>query len=214
MKRFLILGVALALMATSTASLSAAGRKGMMGVGVGGGVNFPMGHFGDGFKLGWRAAVGFGYFVTDNIAIGVSGAYGQNKAKDDLLTKLQSVDSNVTDAKSKGIEFGAWGKYFFKTENEKVAPYVTLGLGGNNNKAEITPDTAAAFGSSTGSETFLGGKVGVGAMFKVSPTASIFVEGDFHNYAKSDFQPVNYIAAQAGVVFMFGKPSGGGGTTE
>jgi len=201
MKRILIVGATLALVAALTAGLSAADRKGMIGVGVGGGIGLPMGTFDDVAKLGWRAGVGVGYFVQDNIAIGASGVFAQNKA--------DSIPSGVSDVKTQMIEFGAWGKYFFKMESEKIAPYVTLGLGGNNNKLKVDPDSLSSDG-----ETFLGGKIGAGAMFGVSPKASIFLEGAFHNYAKSDFPPLNYIAAQVGVAFMFGGSGGGasGGT--
>jgi len=219
MKRIFIFGLALALTAILAAGASTAERKGMIGVGVGGGAGLPLGSFKDttgiGAKLGWRAGVGVGYFVTNDIAIGASGALGQNKAKDEKLSALQSADSNVTDAKAQLLELGAWVKYFFKMESEKIAPYVTLGLGGNSLKLKVTPDTAFADSANsnlTESEMFLGGKIGVGAMFQVSPTASIFVEGALHNYAKKDFSPINYIAAQAGVVFMFGGSGGGGGT--
>jgi len=209
MKRILIAGVALALMAVMATSLSAADRKGMIGVGVGGGALLPMGDFGDESKLGWRAGVGAGYFVTNEIAIGATGAFSNNKASDDLLTALQVIDSTITDAKTQIIEFGAWGKYFFKMQSDKVAPYVKAGVGGYNAKAKVESGS----GSASASETNLGINGGVGAMFSVSPTASIFVEGAFHNIFSDP--SANYITATAGVAFMFGGSSStGGGNTE
>ena len=210
MKRFLILGVALALMAVMATGASAAERKGTFGVSVGGGVGIPMGAFSDESKLGWRAgSVGFGYFVTDQIAIGAQGAFAQNKAKDEVLTTF-----GFTDAKTRLIEFGALAKYFFKMQSQKVAPYVKLGLGGNSAKFEVTDTTGGTSTTSDTSITFLGGNLGVGALFDVTPTVSVFVEGAFHNYAKKDSQPLNYIAPQVGVVFRFGGPTAVDGGTE
>lgn len=205
MKRILILGVALALMAVMAASVSAAERKGTFGVGVGGGVGIPTGNFGDASKLGWRAGLGLGYFTTDQIAIGAEGTLGQNKAKDALIV------APVTDRKTQLIEFGAWARYFFKMQNEKIAPYAKLGVGATSGKDKITPEPTGG----TKSETFMGANIGVGGLYAVSPAASIFLEGGFYDYAKKDFKPINYVAAKFGVAYMFGgSSSGGGGTTE
>lgn len=191
MKRILILGVALTLVALMAAGLSAADRKGMIGVGVGGGVLLPMGDFGDVAKLGWRAGVGAGYFVTDDIAVGATAAYAENKA-----------DSGS--AKSKTLEFGAFGKYMFKMQNDKMAPYLKVGAGMYNSKVSGV----------SGSSTDFGANGGVGVGFKVSPTASIFVEGAFHNIFSDP--SANFITGTAGVVFMFGGSGGGdtGGGTQ
>jgi hypothetical protein len=190
MKRILTLGAALALVALMAAGLSAAERKGMIGVGVGGGLLLPMGDFGDGFKAGWRAGGGVGYFVTNDIAVGATGAYSENKA-----------DSGS--AKFKIFQYGAFGKYFFKMQNEKIAPFVTAGVGFYNGKIS----------GLSGSNTDLGINGGVGVGFKVSPTASVFVEGAYHNIF-SDPNSLNYITGTAGVAFMFGGSSAGGGGTE
>ncbi len=202
MKRIFIFGLALALAAIMAVGVSAAERKGMIGVGVGGGVGIPLGKFKDGSKLGWRAGAGFGYFATDQVAVGAEGTFGQNKAKDARIV------APVTDFKTQLIEFGAWVRYFFKMQSEKVSPYVKLGVGGTSFKDKVTPDSL----SSGKSETFMGANIGAGAMFGVSPTASIFAEAGLYNYAKKNFSPLNYVSGKVGVAFMFGGSGGGGGT--
>jgi len=204
MKRILILGVALALVALMAAGLSAAERKGTFGVGVGGGVGIPTGTFGDESKLGWRAGLGFGYFTTDQIAIGAEGTLGQHKAKSALIV------TPVTDIKTQLLEFGAWARYFFKMQSEKISPYVKFGVGATSDKAKVTPEPTGGIKS----ETFMGANIGVGGLYAVSPTASIFLEGGFYDYAKKDFKPINYVAAKVGVAYMFGGYSSGGGGTE
>ena len=200
MKRIFVLGVALAMVALMAAGLSAAERKGMIGVGVGGGLLLPMGDFGDGFKMGWRAGAGVGYFVTNDIMVGATGAYSENKVDDTTLAPA--------DSKFKIFHYGAFGKYMFKMQNEKIAPYVKAGVGFYNGKA-------SAPGGSSASETDLGINGGVGVGFKVSPTAAVFVEGAYHNVF-SDPDSYNFITATAGVAFMFGGSGGGdaGGGTQ
>lgn len=201
MKRFFIFSTALALMALMAVSASPMERKGTFGIGVGGGVGVPLGTFKDGSKMGWRAGAGFGYFATDNIAVGAEGTFGQHKAKSSFIV------APVTDVKAQLIEFGAWVRYFFKMQSEKVSPYVKLGAGATSDKVKTTPTPSGG----TKSETFMGANIGGGAMFEVSPTASIFAEAGLYDYAKKNFPPLNYVAVKAGVAFMFGKSSGGGG---
>ena len=200
MKRIFVLGVVVAMVAFMVAGLSAADRKGMITAGVGGGLLLPMGDFGDAFKMGWRAGVGVGYFVTNDIAVGATGAYSQNKVDD---------TTGVGDAKFKMMQYGAFGKYMFKMQNDKIAPYVKAGVGFYNGKVSVSG------GGSSPSSTDLGITGGAGVGFAVSPTAVVFVEGAYHNIF-SDPSSTNFITATAGVAFMFGGSGGGdtGGGTQ
>jgi outer membrane protein W len=190
MKKLLVLGVTLALVAFLAAGLSATERKGMFGADLGGVLTMPMGDFGDAFKMGWRAGANVGYFVTDQIQVGATGAYSQNKVDD---------TTGVGDAKLNIWQFGAFGKYHFKMQNPTLAPYVRAGLGFYNGKTSVS-------GGSSASSTDLGINGGLGVAFAVSPTASVFVEGAYHNIF-TDVSSTNYIAANAGLSLMFGKPA-------
>jgi len=190
MKKLLVLGVALALMAVLAAGVSATERKGMFGADLGGVLTLPMGDFGDAFKMGWRAGANVGYFVTDQIQVGATGAYSQNKVDD---------TTGVGDAKLNILQFGAFGKYMFKMQNDRIAPYLKTGVGFYNGKASVS-------GGSSASSTDLGINGGVGVAFAVSPTASVFVEGAYHNIF-TDVSSTSYIAANAGLSLMFGKPA-------
>ncbi|MCI0596447.1 MAG: porin family protein [candidate division Zixibacteria bacterium] len=190
MKKLLVLGVTLALVAFLAASLSATERKGMFGADLGGVLTLPMGDFGDAFKMGWRAGANVGYFVTDQIQIGGTGAYSQNKVDD---------TTGVGDAKFNIWQFGAFGKYMFKMQNPTIAPYVRAGLSMYSGKVSVS-------GSSSASSTDFGINGGLGVSFAVSPTASVFVEGAYHNIF-TDVTSTNYLAANAGLSLMFGKPT-------
>ncbi|MGH8005271.1 MAG: hypothetical protein ACRECJ_11175, partial [Limisphaerales bacterium] len=61
-------------------------------------------------------------------------------------------------------------------------------------------------GGSSASSTDLGINGGVGVGFAVSPTASVFVEGAYHNIF-TEGSSTNYIATNAGLSLMFGKPA-------
>lgn len=186
MKKLLVLGVTLALVAFLAAGLSATERKGMFAADLGGVLTLPMGDFGDAFKMGWRAGANVGYFVTDQIQVGATGAYSQNKVDDTSSTDKLNI-----------WQFGGFGKYMFKMQNPTIAPYVKAGVSMYNGKLSTT--------GSTGSTDF-GINGGLGASFAVSPTASVFVEGAYHNIF-TDVSSTNYLACNAGLSLMFGKPT-------
>jgi len=186
MKKLLVLGATLALVVFLAAGLSATERKGMFGADLGGVLTLPMGDFGDAFKMGWRAGANVGYFVTDQIQVGATGAYSQNKVDDTAATDKVNI-----------WQFGAFGKYMFKMQNPTIAPYVRTGLAMYNAKLS----TAGATGS-----TDVGINGGLGVNFAVSPTASVFVEGAYHNIF-TEGSSTNYLAANAGLSLMFGKPT-------
>ena len=198
MKKLLVLGVTLALVALMAAGLSATERKGMFGADLGGVLTLPMGDFGNAFKMGWRAGANVGYFVTDQIQVGATGAYSQNSVNDTTLAPVNS--------KFNILQFGAFGKYMFKMQNDRIAPYLKTGVGFYNSKVSVS-------GGSSASSTDMGINGGLGVSFAVSPTASVFVEGAFHNIF-SDPSSTNFITGTAGVAFMFGGSTGGGGGTQ
>lgn len=192
MKRFFSFALVVLALAAATGR---AAEKGMIGLTGKGGVGIPTGTLDDATKVGWRAGGGVEYFITNNIAIGANGFYAQNKADDTLIV------APVTDIKEQLIEYGVFGKYAFKIQDSRLAPYVKLGVGGLSAKTKITPEPAG--GNQT--ETFFGGNAGAGLSFDVAPKVSVFVEGAYHDYAKSDFRPINYFAGNGGVIIWVGK---------
>ncbi len=204
------LALAIFLFVLPTGTTQAAERKGKITYGILGGVGIPTGALNDQAKLGWRARAQAGYFLFSNLELGLEGAYGQNKA--------DSLPASYTDYKTQIIEFGAYAKHLFSLPGDKLSPYVKLGVGLNSNKIK----TKSSGGSNTSeSETFLGGNLGVGLLYDLTPTLALALEGDFHNYAKGSessgvmplsggalkFRPVNYGSVQAGVVLSFGRKS-------
>ena len=163
MKKLLILGVTLAFLAALAAGVSATERKGMFGADLGGVLTLPTGDFGNVFKMGWKAGGSVGYFVTDQIQLGATGAYSQNKVDDTTLAP--------TGSKFNILQFGAFGKYMFKMQNDKIAPYLKAGVSMYNGKSSVT-------GATSNTDFGINGGLGVG--FAVSPTASVFVEGAYH----------------------------------
>ena len=199
MKRFFVFALTLALVAIFALGAGAADRKGMVGVGVGGGLLLPMGDFGDLAKMGWRASGGVGYFFSNEIMLGVTGAYSQNKPKDNVVFTDSTGDT--LDVKFKIMQYGVFGQYMFKMQNDKIAPYLKAGLGFYNQKLSAT-------GFESASETDLGINGGVGVGLAVSPMASVFLEGGFHNIF-SEGSSTNFITATVGLALMFGGSGGG-----
>ncbi|HLG93500.1 MAG TPA: outer membrane beta-barrel protein [candidate division Zixibacteria bacterium] len=199
MRRIFILGVALALTAAMAAGVLAHEPKGMVTASLGGGLLLPMGDFGDYSKLGWRVVGTGGYFVTNNIAIGPTVAFSNNKVKDVFLT----ANPTITDAKTQIIEFGAWGQYFFgEMEIRRLVPYIKAGLGGYNAKFK----TESSSGSTSTGETNLGINGGGGAMYWLTPQVNLFLEGGFHNIFSDP--SANYLTVSTGVGYLFGHPPG------
>jgi opacity protein-like surface antigen len=180
-------------------------EKGDMAFGVNGGLAMPMGQLADedyaDMKMGPDFGLGFDYFITKDIALGLDGSYA-------MMTSNESDD-----VKANTMAFGVHGKYFVPTGGQFM-PYLNLGVGMYNRKVEFSGDTADFLGEDNVSDNTFGLNAGVGVEYKVTPKIGIGVNGAYI-YTFGEFKPEvggeevtllddwNYIAFNAAVTFYF-----------
>lgn len=146
--------------------------KGDWMIDVNGGTAIPMSDFKDVAKLGFMGGVGVGYMVTEAVCVGVDGSYIKNDQSDSLKTKLAPVTRKFS-----MIQGGAHAKYMFPMSGDsKISPYAVVGLGVYNFKPKSEGTSAPA----DTSETKVGGRGGLGVIYKANEKVSVGVEGTFH----------------------------------
>jgi outer membrane protein W len=203
-----LLAGALALMLVVPQAHAAA--KGDWILGLNGGTSIPIGDFKDAAKLGFLGGVGVGYAVTENVVIGVDGAFVSNKGSDllnDALTAtatfIEGTPTTVT-GKFTMIQGGAHMKYMFPMASEStMSPYVVVGLGIYNTKFKTESSNSSYVGDA--SESKFGGHGGLGLNYMTSEKVGIGVEGAFH-YINTDVTSTQYVSLQAGVTINMSNP--------
>ncbi|HTR19425.1 MAG TPA: outer membrane beta-barrel protein [Gemmatimonadales bacterium] len=198
MKRGLILGLALALVA-GVSSLNAQGIK----FGVGGGLTLPMNNDVDGSgNPGYAKVDGSGFhgaanvmFPVGPIGIRVDGLYSTTSHKSDFCNGLLGVSSC---GNSKILAGEADAVYTFKMSGA-LSPYVLGGVGMYNQKIHVE----GGGGTFDTSATSFGYNLGAGIWYKLSGV-TLFLEGRYVSISKSDAilsRPVNFIPFTIGVEF-------------
>jgi opacity protein-like surface antigen len=215
-----LLIVAVALVLAAPVAHGASARTFM--INVDGGANLPMGDFKDanllGAKTGYQFGGGADYMVTDKVAIGVDASYNKNQHRPD--DRVFDLGGGYTGKLDKGtftiLQFGAHAKWMFPMHESPISPYALIGVGVYNGKQAITNTiTFAGADTKVSSEdkfdTRLGGRIGLGATYKVTDMVGIGVEGDY-NYISEDEAKTNgsssirYIGIHAGVSFSIAPP--------
>ncbi len=181
--------------------------KGEFTFGLDGGVAIPTGDFGNTAKQGFLGGVFGDYQVHNMLAVGIDGAYSQNKGKD--------LPAEVTDAKLTIIQYGVHVKVMPEMKEMKVLPYVQVGAGLYNAKSEFTDIE----GTSSDTQNKFGFNIGVGADYKVTPMVGVGVFGTYHNVtdALEEVNPdltvtkkaANYVAVGLKITFMTTPAMGG-----
>lgn len=132
MRRFVAAGLAL----VAALALTAAPAQAQGNFWVGGAAVLPSGDFGDGFKTGFGANVGFRFFQSADERLNV-WAEG--------LVALNDGDSDVIDAKS--TVFGGFGSVSYTlTGSGNTQPYVIGSLGYISQKIEVASVSATEGG--------------------------------------------------------------------
>jgi len=184
-----------ALACLSIMAVPAMAAKGDITFGVDGGMTIPTGDFGDLFQSGFMGGVFGDYQIHEMFAVGLDGAYSQNKVKD----LPAGVDAKVT-----FLQFGGHVKFMPQMKDVKVLPYLQVGAGLYNAKTSITGTDAK--GDTTVNK--FGFNVGVGADYKVNPQIAVGVFGAYHDVMDAytndagDKKAANYIALGVKVTFM------------
>ncbi len=168
--------IAIALLTLLSASRSALGQK-SYALGIGGGAAIPVGKMGDTQKTGYSAIVALAIGVAE-LPIGVrfDGIY-TNLLNNNLVFPAGSGASS-SDLRI----IGGLGNLIFAFSGTNAKPYVIVGGGLYNTKADI-PGTKA--------ENSFGFNAGLGATFRIGPFAT-FLESRYHTISRK--------AAEGGVI--------------
>lgn len=123
---------------------------------ISGAVSFGSTKTGDFKTSDFEIAPSAGYFVTDNIALGLAFGYGSSK-----------VDVGTADATNSTLSVGAFGRYYF-TPASKFSIFGQLGVNYMNYDLEFNPETGVP-GESKGNGFGIG----------VAPGVSYFLAKNF-----------------------------------
>ena len=178
------------------------GVKGSWFIGPIGAVSQPLGdlsdkdkgNFGTGFDVGGLVD----YMLTDQIGLGVDGAFNSSSNKD------------VSAFKAKTTNFGAHGEWFIPTGG-KVMPYLGAGVGFYNRKLEFSSG-GSNINVTNGS---VGVNGGVGLGIPLAPNIGIGVDARYHWTPSTDFdnnfsEKVNWSYATFNAAILNRVPMGGG----
>ena len=161
-----------------------------------GGAAIPTGDFKDAAKLGFMGGVGAGYMVTEAFCVGVDGSYITNKPSDAEAAAIAPATGKFSI-----MQGGAHGKYMFPMSGEsKISPYAVVGLGIYNFKTKVE------FGgvSADTSVSKIGGRGGLGLMYKASENVGVGVEGTY-NLINTEGSALKFIGVQAVVTVAMSK---------
>jgi outer membrane protein W len=188
-----LLVAALALMLVAPQAQAA---KGDWMIDFNAGAAIPMSDFKDAAKLGFMGGVGAGYMVSDAFCVGIDGSYIKNSQSDLLKAALAPAV-----AKFSMIQGGAHAKYMFPMAAEsKISPYVVAGVGIYNFKTKIEQGGASA----DTSVSKVGGRGGVGLMYKASENVGVGVEGTY-NLVNTEGSALKFVGVQAVVTVAMSK---------
>lgn len=212
--------LAVASMAQAMTMTPGTGMKGSWFIGPMGGLTMPVGDLSKDFnttsstEFGADQGMGFNigglldYALTDQIGIGIDGAYNTTKSKDDI------PDAPGVSLKATTTSFGAHAEWFLPTGG-KVLPYLGAGVGYYNKKFKsdgASPEIEAKKGG-------IGVNGGVGVALMASPSMGFGVDARYHWTPKDsfDFGPgigttpdVNWSFITINAVLTFRIPMGGG----
>ena len=158
MKKLLFAAVAVFAFATANAQEESNEGFSKGDVFVSGAVTFGSEKTGDFKENSFEIAPKVGYFVTENIAAGLSVGYVSNK-----------VDNGFADATNSGFGVGAFGRYYF-TPASKFSLFAELGVNYTGYSYEFNPDTLTATDADVKE---LGVNLGAGLNYFVSSNFSI-----------------------------------------
>jgi opacity protein-like surface antigen len=136
--------------------------------------------------------------VTPAIGVGADFGYHGWGAKDEFIDAA-NADFGVTDADItlSAMQFSGHGAYVFPMANEKVMPYVKVGLGAYSSKAKLEATGVDEEETSTD----FGFNVGGGVNFEVSPMYAVGINAAFHQI-QTEEEATNLITV--GVNLLFG----------
>jgi opacity protein-like surface antigen len=184
--------VTLLVMVLATAAWAQAPIISSFEFGVGGGMNFPMGDFGDGMNNGYNFNASIGYKVVPMFIIGAEFGFWGNGATDEVIAALgPGGDMSMT-----GQQFTAMAKYMFPVD---VHNLYAKGLVGAYRMAS---DVESSLGDFSASDTNFGFGVGGGFQYGGLGNSAIYAEGLYHRI-NGESADGEYATFSVGVLFSF-----------
>ena len=173
-------------------------------VGVGGGIQLPIGDFGDenimGAKIGFGGGVSGEYMVNENIGVGVSGGYymfGGPEAK----FEEEGIKMELSNSYSL-IPIVANAKYYFATEGFKPYGGVDVGIYMFGVTSEVS--VLGISQSATASTTEFGAAPVFGFQYDFSDALALDVNAKF-NMIFATGTTLMAPGLNVGIVYSFGK---------
>jgi opacity protein-like surface antigen len=171
---------------------------GMTWIGAGGGLNMPMGDFGDVASLGFFGGVSGTHMLNDQFGVGGDIHFHSFGVDDEFEEGLAVLAGESVDVSLSALQFTAHGTWMFPMEGD-FKPYARLGLGFYNVGSKVEGGTF----DSDDSETNFGFNLGLGGMFKTSDTMAIGGEVLYHSIMTED-EASNLITIGAKIAFGVG----------
>jgi opacity protein-like surface antigen len=197
MKRWFMVGAALAIASTANAqAMSSAPAGSGVTFTVGGGASFPTGDDSKAWNTGFNLLAAVGFTVPNfPIGIRVEGTYDRFGLKDlcgGLANCSTSGDANMWGGNLEGL-------FNIPVENSGLAPYILAGVG----LAHITGSASATVegetASGSGSDTRFAWNAGAGLRFRLS-SVDAFVEARYRSIA-TEGSNSNIVPVLVGVTF-------------
>ncbi len=176
--------------------------KGDFTFGLQGGLSVPTGDYGKDTKSGFVGGVYGDYMVHEMFAVGVDASYNKHDGKD-LPAGVEATNTIM--------QFGAHGKWMPQMQDSPVSPFVQVGGGFYNSKAEVTVGSVSA----DATVNKFGFNLGAGLDYKATPQVNVGVFGNYHNVMDAwedvagEKKSATYFTAGVRVTFMTTGATGG-----
>lgn len=160
---------------------------------MGGGVNAPLGEYGDQAKTGYALTGGLGYRIMPLAVIGVEASYNGNGATDDATATLGSG----YDLSSSILQYSAMAKLMLPVGIHNV--FVKGSVGNYRGSAKLS----GPLGSASIANTELGYGLGAGFLINSAANSSFFADFTYHQVSYEEGTDSNFYTITVGAVFKF-----------
>jgi hypothetical protein len=184
----------LAAAAILVAPVAAQNAHGQVELTLGGGMNSPLGEYGDQVNAGYAVTAGIGYRFMPLIVVGAEVSLYGNKGSDELLAPL----GPTYEMSSRIQQYAGMAKLLLPVGNHNV---FAKGLVGSY-RASAT--VSGPLGEASASNSEVGYGLGGGLLINGSRNSSLYLDVTYHHiaYDGSDID-TNFLTFSAGGVFRF-----------
>lgn len=189
------IAVLLAAAALVAAPMTVQNAHAQVEVTLGGGLNSPMGDYGDQSKMGFTLTSGVGYRIIPMLSVGAELNYHANDATDEFVEALGpdvSMSSNI-------LQYGAVARFMVPVGFHNL--YAKGSVGNYRGTVKVS----SPLGSASLTTSHLGYAMGAGIMINGPKSASLFADATYHTVTFDDApEATTFMTFNAGAVFSFG----------